>query len=129
MGAALVAVFEQEVPKVGKVGGDNRALLRAKERLDRLAADNGIVPLSTFESYSPGDNAEMIEELDPPDLSPTEWFAAADGVDAVNNLYELLEDYPGLANRDHLLEDLSALGDVLEAAARAGVRFRLAILL
>lgn len=129
MGAALVAVFEREVPKVGKVGGDNRALLRAKERLDRLAADNGIVPLSTFESYSPDDNAEMIAELDPPDLPPAEWFAAADGVDTVNKLYELLEDYPGIANRDHLLEDLSALGDVLEAAARAGVRFRLAILL
>ncbi|AWM40935.1 hypothetical protein GobsT_04850 [Gemmata obscuriglobus] len=130
MSATFSAVFESAVLPHGTLGGDNPQLLRTRESLDRLATKNGLTSLLAFESYAPEDVAGLIDDERLAELPPAVWFPAAAGVAAVNALYEYLESHPGAFSRPaEVMAELSNLGDELEAAARAGVRFRLAVVM
>ncbi len=130
MGASFCTVFEAEVPRWGTLGSDHRVLLRAQRRLDRLAANNGLTPLGTFESYEPADALEMLDKDVLAELSPVQWFAPADGLVAVRELRTYLDAHPGVL-REHaeVVEELSEIAEELEAADRTGVRFRFAVVM
>ena len=105
---------------------------RLREALDRLAAANGLTSLLAFESYSPedADAAGLLDDEALAQLPPAEWFAPAAGLAAVNALREHLEAHPDvLAAQAAVMEDLDSVGDELEAAGRAGVRFRFAVIM
>jgi hypothetical protein len=101
-----------------------------KDWLDKLAEKNGLTPLGAFESYSPEDLAGFLDEEMQAELTPAEWFSADDGLAAVNALWEYLDKHPGtFSTQKELMEELSDMGDELEAAQRAGVRFRFAVVM
>jgi hypothetical protein len=130
MGATFSTVFESRIPRYGTLGSDHRALLDARERLDRLADDNDLTSLLEFESYAPEDTEGFLDEETQAEQPPAEWFDPAAGLAAVNTLYEFLEANPRvLADQAEVMEDLSGIGDELEAAQRAGVRFRFAVVM
>jgi hypothetical protein len=133
VGATFSAVFEAEVPPYGTLGADHLALLRVRTVLDRLAVNNGLTSLLAFESYAPED-MEVEEELLDKDLQaqqpPVEWFPPAAGVAAIDALWNYLDAHPGVVpGQAEVMEDLSDIGDELEAAQRAGVRFRFTVIL
>jgi hypothetical protein len=130
MGASFCTVFESETPPYGTLGSDHRVLLDTRQRLDRLAADNGLTPLGHFESYAPEDTEGLLDDEVQAGMPPAEWFAAEEGLAAVNALWDYLDAHPGTFRRQaELMEELSDLGDELEAARRAGTRFRFAVVL
>jgi hypothetical protein len=127
-GASFCTVFEAEVPPFGTLGSDHIALLRAQRKLDRVATDNGLTPLGAFESYAPEDTADFLDEETQAEQPPAEWFAAADGLAAVEGLLEYLDAHPdALARQAEVVEDLSGIAEELEAAKQASVRFRFAV--
>lgn len=130
MSASFCAIFEAEVPPHGTLGGDNPTLLRLQRRLDRLARDAGLTPLGAFEGYDPSDIDGMLDEGEEglTDMAPAEWFTAADGLAAVRALAAHLRTNPGaVSGRDEVLDDLGRVEAELADAARAGVRFRFAV--
>jgi hypothetical protein len=128
MGASFCAVFEGDVPPHGTIGGDNPALLRHQRRLDRLARQNGLTPLSAFESYDPADLADLLGEDDAAEAPPAQWFAPADGLAAVRALAAYLNAQPGtVTDQANVLADLASIEEELTAAERAGARFRFAV--
>jgi hypothetical protein len=128
MSVSFSTVFESAVPPYGTLGGDHLAILPARRRLDRLAADNGLTPLGAFESYAPEDTTGLLDDETQERQPPAEWFAPADALVTVNALWEHLDAHPGLlANQTRVMDDLSEIGDELEAAERAGGRFRFAV--
>jgi hypothetical protein len=128
MGASFCTVFESEVPQFGTLGSDHRALLRVQQRLDRRAADNALTPLGAFESYDPADVADFMDEKTLAEQPPAECFAPAVGLAAVEGLMAFLDAHPdALAGQAQVVEDLSEIADELDAAKRAGVRFRFAV--
>jgi len=130
MGVTFSTVFESEAPPYHTLGGDHRALARVRERLDRLATQNGLKSLLAFESYAPEDTAGLLDDETQAQQLPAKWFTPAAGLEAVDALYEYLEGHPGVfTEHAKVLEDLSGLGDELEAAQRAGVRFRFVIIM
>jgi hypothetical protein len=101
-----------------------------KDRLDRLAEKNGLTPLGAFESYAPEDTEGFLDEETQAQQPPAEWFSPADGLAAVNALWDYLDAHPGTFSRQaELMEELSEMGDELEAAQHAGVRFRFAVVM
>jgi hypothetical protein len=130
VGATFSAVFESEVPPFGTLGSDHPALSDQRERLDRLATTKGLTSLLAFESYAPEAAEGLLDEETEAEQPPAEWFAPAAGLAAVNALWDYLESHPGvLPGQAAVLEDLSGIGDELETAQRAGVRFRFAVIL
>ena len=128
MGASFCAVFEAEVAPHGTIGGDHPAILPRLRRLERVAAAGGLTPLGAFESYDPAAAAEFMDEGEPANLPPVRWFAPSEGLAAVSELVAYLAARPGaLADQQLVAEDLTALAAELAAAARAGVRFRFAV--
>jgi hypothetical protein len=130
MGATFSTIFETEVSPYGTLGGDNRVVLDMREWLDRLAEKNSLTPLGAFESYAPEDTEGFLDEETQAEQPPAEWFSATDGLAAVNALWEYLDAHPGtFTSQTKLMEELSDMGDELEAAQRAGVRFRFAVVM
>jgi hypothetical protein len=130
MGATFSTVFESEAPPYGTLGGDHRVLLRQRDRIGRLATESGLTPLGAFESYDPEDAEGLLDEETQAQQPPAEWFAPAAGLAAVNALWEFLDARPGtFTAQAELMDDLSEMGDELEAAQRAGVRFRFAVVM
>jgi hypothetical protein len=127
MGFAFCTLLEAEVPPYGTLAIDPPSILR--EELDRLATESGLTSLLAFESYSPEDMDGFLDEDDLADQPPAEWFSAADGLAAVNGLRAYLDAHPGaLVGPTDVPTYLSEMAVVLEAASRANVRFRLAII-
>jgi hypothetical protein len=123
-------VFESEAPPYRTLGSDHRALLSQREDLDHLAAENGLTSLLAFESYAPEDTEGLLAEETQAQQPPAQWFAPAAGLAAVDALYEYLEAHPRiLTGQAKVMENLSEIGDELEAAQRAGVRFRFAVIM
>ena len=130
MGVTFSTVFESEVLPHETLGADHRALVRVREGLDRLAAKAGLTSLLAFESYAPEDTEGLLDEETQAQQPPAEWFPASAGLTAIDALYEYLEAHSGvLAGQAEVMEELSDLGDELEAAQRAGVRFRFAVIM
>ena len=130
MGATFSTVFECEAPPFDTLGSDHRALIEQRERLDRLATINRLTSLLAFESYAPEDTEGLLDQETQAQQPPAEWFAPAAGLAAVDALWEYLESHPGvLPDQAEVMEDISGIGDELEAAQRAGVRFRFAVIM
>jgi hypothetical protein len=130
MGASFCTVFEAEVPPFGTLGSDHRALLRAKQRLDRLAAHKGLTPLGAFESYDPADTADFLDEETQAEQPAAEWFVPAERLASVEGLFAYLDAHSdALAGQSRVVEDLSEVADELRAAKRTGVRFRFAVVM
>jgi hypothetical protein len=99
--------------------------------LERIAATNGIPPLTAFADPRPvpddfdGPPSEQNDLLGPCDA----WFAAADGREALTRLAHLIRERPelagGLESPDNVAEELDDLAHILAVAAEAGVEFRL----
>jgi len=130
MGASFCTVFESKTPPYGTLGGDHRLLLDVRDRLDRLATDRGLTPLGAFESYAPEDTEGLLDEETQVEQPPAEWFAPEEGLAAINAIWEYLDAHPGTFGRQtEIMEELDDLGDELEAAQRAGTRFRFAVVM
>jgi hypothetical protein len=128
MGAAFCVVFKSKVTPYGKVGGDSIALLRGYEKLDKLAAKDGLRTLGSFLSTDPKAAAEMLdmEGIDVADLDlPAEqWFDPAEGLAAVEALIRYLGENPKAArNAKEMLSELKQVVTELTAAKRAKVKF------
>lgn len=109
---------------------DGHGLVRAAELCDELAETLGVTPLFAFcdmrevpEDFE-GD-ADDLEEL----LGPwEEWFDAAEGRETVASLipvFTLPEVIAEVHDKDLIIADLTELLRCLEAAVKAGARFRL----
>lgn len=130
MSASFTAVFETEVPDIGTLGGDHPAILRHIDQIDRLAVEQGLTPLGEFESYDPEDVAEFMSDEELSGLPPVEWFAASEGLAAVNALQSHLGTQADvLPDQVEVLTDLTNLQAELTESDRAGVRFRFAIVM
>jgi hypothetical protein len=131
MGVVICAVFEREIPQHGTLGGDNPALNRDWQRLAKLAKAAKLRPLNDFESYDAEEVAASLD-MDPEELGldtgnmpAAQWFAAADGLAAVQALVAHLRANPKLLSRQaEVLDELSGVETELSAAEKAGVRFR-----
>lgn len=125
MSASFCVIFEAPVPPHGTLGGDNPALVRRQRVLDRLARDAGLTPLGAFESYDPADLEGLLDEVDG---EPAAWAPAADGLAAVRALAaHLRADPDAVRDAGEVLTDLGRVAAELADAARAGVRFRFAV--
>jgi hypothetical protein len=92
-------------------------VLRVRDAIDRLATENGLTSLPAFESYSPEDTEGLLDEETQAQQPHAEWFQPADGLAALDALWNYLEAQPGvLARQDEVMEDLSGIGDELEPA-------------
>ena len=130
MGVTFSTVFESEAPPYRTLGADHRSLARVRESLDRLATQKGLTSLLAFESYAPEDTNGLLDDEMQAQQPPATWFTPSAGLAAVDALYEYLEGHPGVfTEQANVMEDLSGIGDELEAAQRAVVRFRFAIIM
>jgi hypothetical protein len=128
MGASFCTVFETNVPPHGSLGSDHPALLRRQRKLDRLAVDHGLTPLGAFESYSPDDVADFMDEDAADELPPAQWFAASTGLAAIHALLAHLATHPdAVRGQADVVADLRSLEEELADAERLGVRFRFAV--
>ena len=128
MSVSFSVIFEASVPPHGTLGSDNIALSRQKEALDRLASENGLTPLSSFESYDPADFAEFMDEDELDNLPEVQWFDPAVGLAAVRALAQFISSDPDAApGGPELLADLISIEKECAEAEKAGVRFRFAV--
>ena len=121
-------------PKLGVAfEGDGAALFHHASALDAIAEERGIPLLTSF-----ADDREPPPDFDgyPEDLAEalgpwTAWFSATDGLRCVEGLLSRLEGNAALRATipavDAVMEDLSALQDVLIIAKKKHARFRLEI--
>jgi hypothetical protein len=119
--------FEAEVPPYGTLGYEaRRADLR--DKIDTLASESGLIPLTAFESYGPAEFAGILDEDESAGLPPVSWYDASAGLAAVRALASHLKDNPGMVlNQAATLADLTGIESCLIAAQRAAVRFRFAV--
>ena len=128
MSLAWYIVLEREIPGV-ETFVNGKALARAGELFDSLAADAGVLPLSTFFSASAEEMSAFAANhgVDSNDLGivPSDgWFTPQDGLKTLAALIEVAQT----RKMDELiLEDLKAFQKVLRAAQANEVRWHLAI--
>ena len=128
MSVSFSVVFESEVPPHGSFGGDHVELARHKEALDQLADENGLVPLSAFESYAPEDAAEFLDEEELAVLPDAQWFDPAEGRAAVRALGHYLRSHlEAVPDQEDVLAEMTGIEEECADAEKAGVRFRFAI--
>ncbi|WP_020470808.1 hypothetical protein [Zavarzinella formosa] len=130
MGASFETVFEAKAQPYSECGTDHTALAKVREQLDFFAKENGLVSLLAFESYAPEDIAAPMSDETRAELAPAEWFSPSHGLATVKALQTYLISCPNvLARQSLVIEELSQIATELEAAKRAGVRFRFAIII
>lgn len=131
MGVAFCVVFKKAVKPHGTLGGDNMALAKGYEKLDKVAEANGLRTLDSFLSQDPDELADLmdmdVEEMDAP---PEEWFAATDGLKAVQSLIAHLKANPkAVAKATEMLGELKEVEKELTAAAKAKVKFHFSMVM
>jgi hypothetical protein len=130
MAVGYVPAFD---PKTGVAfEGDGAALFHHASTLDAIAEEHGFPLLTSF-----ADDREPPPDFDgyPEDLAEalgpwTAWFSPTDGLRCVEGLLEVLENDAIRATIpmvEAVLEDLTALQDVLIVAKKKHARFRLEI--
>lgn len=128
MSLAWYIVLEREIPGV-ETFINGKALARAGELLDSLAADAGVSPLSSFFSASAEELTGFAADhgADSNDLGTVAseaWFSPQDGLKTLAALIEVAQT----RKMDELiLEDLKAFQAVLQTAQANGVRWHLAV--
>lgn len=126
------AIFDSKVPPYGALGHDHVSLARFRDGLEELANQNNLISLAAFESYEPEDLEGLLadDEETLPDVPISQWFLPAEGLEAINALLEFLAANADLlVKQAEVMKDLAGLRDELEAAQRAGVRFRFAMIM
>ncbi|WP_425616482.1 hypothetical protein NA78x_000128 [Anatilimnocola sp. NA78] len=129
MSVAFCVIFQKKVAPYGTLGSDNPALTSSYERLDKLAAAQGVATLGSFLSQDPAELADMLG-LDPDDLdaAPEEWFEAAAGLQAVEEITAFVQANPkAIRKADEILEELASVKLELAAAVKKKVKFHFAI--
>ena len=132
MGVAYFIVVEGEPDFDWQVNG--KPVARASEQLRRLAEQLGVPPLEDFFSGhpladgAPADILEGIYEDDELAAHPKVWHASEDGLRTVRALLASIQATPGCGSelRD-AAEDLQGFEQVLEEAARRGLRWHLSM--
>lgn len=105
---------------------DGKALADEIEALDKLAAELGVPPLLSFVSADADEFPEFVDEAVPG--LEAEWFDAAAGLVVVRALLGALEKDPDVLDDDEgVIRELQAMQQMLEAAERQWVRFRLMV--
>jgi hypothetical protein len=129
MSTTFSTVFRSGVPPYGTLGSDHLAVNRARDQLERLAADAGLTSLLAFESYEPEDFEGLLDEGLKAQQPAAKWFAPTDGLAALCALLAHLDGHPdALPQQAAVRKDLVGLADELKAAERAGVQFRFAVI-
>lgn len=128
MGISLCAVFDQEVPPHGTLGGDNLTLGGGLGRLDKVLAAAGLPMLGDYLSADPAEVADLLGgEVGEGDLP--QWFDPAEGLKAVRAAAEHLRSNPKAISRSAAaLQELGSLDEELTAAAAQGAKFHFAVL-
>jgi len=131
MGLGLVPIFLGKRPAAFKALGE--VLAQELDALEQIAADRGLTPLSTFSDQRqvPDDFDGAPEDLDDLIGPCTDWFDPAIGAAAVARLIDVLRAPSvaanGLAERDAVIEELTALKACLEKARHTDTKFRLTL--
>jgi hypothetical protein len=131
MGVSFSVIFKKKVPPYGTLGPDHVALANGYEKLDKAASKQKLPTLGPFLSADPDELRAMAEdlgadpeELEGPELSPEQWFDAADGLSAVRALVEFLKRQPtAVPQSTQLRDDLTAIETELTKAASSKVKF------
>lgn len=110
--------------------GDGAALFHHAATLDAIAEERGIPLLTSFtdDREPPPDFDGYPEELVDAIGPWTAWFSPTDGLRCVDGLLAALDDdevRTRLSAADAVVDDLTALSNVLEEAKKRKVRFRL----
>ncbi len=129
MGVSFCVVFRKKVPPYGTLGGDNMALARGYERLDKAAAARGLPTLEQFVSQDPDEMADLLD-MDPEEmgLPPIQWFPPAEGLATVRALASFLREDPKAVSQGVvLLEELGRVEAELAAAVGRKSEFRFAL--
>jgi hypothetical protein len=118
---------------------EGKALIDDLERLEEIAAEYGLTPLSAFmdpreapEDFEPDEDFDGDPEtyLDQACGPWTDWFAAQDGLTAVRGLLKAVQCrsvQDSLSDAETVVFDLEELARCLERAVRRKARFRLAV--
>jgi hypothetical protein len=119
--SALYPILSNDVSVATNV--DGKALSNSADILARFARDAGVTPLSDFVSSDSDDYGILYDaDIEPPTAT---WFSAAQGLVTVRALLGVLTQR---AHGDEaLLDDLSALEQVLIEADARGADWHLAI--
>ncbi len=130
MTVGFVPAFEPKID--GGFDGDGASLFHHAAALDMIAEDRGVPLLTSFaDNREPppdfdGFPEELIEAIGP----WTAWFSTTDGLRCVEGLLAALEEPRTRAKitfADAVIDDLTALRDVLVLAKKRKARFRLEI--
>jgi hypothetical protein len=132
MGAGWYVALERDTAGItGALPHHGKALLFAQHHLEEFARELNLPPLKAFFSSDPVAVTAYLHEqgieANPEELAAEEWFAPADALPTVQALLEQLHDPPvGLGQIDKVRADLTAMADILTAAADRGVSFHIA---
>jgi hypothetical protein len=132
MSVAIYVALEKEIPGFDASSVCGKCLEKAQARLDGIARERRLTPLTDFLSTAPEDVLGFFEDMGgmPEGLQPPaeEWFDPAEGLRTVRGLLDYLRDNPTSVPRARgVRDDLEAAEAVLAAAREHGVRFHLAI--
>lgn len=125
MGAAYFIVLDRKIEGLN-TRMDGKMLARAAGRLEALARQLGVRPLSEFISADLEAAADFVEneesDAKTEDLSPLRHFPAQEGLTTVRALVAHLQTQPGLEpNAEVILQELGDCERILSAAARQRV--------
>lgn len=128
MTVGFVPAFEPKIDATFE--GDGASLFHHAAVLDMLAEEHDLLPLTSF-----ADNREPPPDFDgfPEELAEalgpwTAWFSTTDGLRCVEGLLSALEDPKARGNIsfvEGVIDDLTALRDVLVVAKKKKAKFRL----
>jgi hypothetical protein len=130
MGMGWHVALNGKITAAGAIPVDGKALIHRQHDLDEIAEQLGLRRLTEFVSVDPSAVGAFLQQqgLDPDDypIPEEEWFAPADGLATVEGLLVHLRANPDAVLDAHrIVRDLSAIGQILSAAATAGVEFHL----
>lgn len=130
MSLGIYPVFQPSL-QGAKFEADGDALASNFETLDKIARAAMLTPITAFADNRPipddfdGDPDELAEAMG----EWTDWFDAADGQQAMQNLANYIrtdaKSVKRLNGPDEVVEELTEMARVLAVAANQGVRFRL----
>ncbi len=113
---------------------NGRALARHEDALERLALRLGVRPLIEFFSADENSMSLLIEEGAGDHellrrLPPPQWYAAADGLNTVHALLEVLEPDPHQLGTEgeQVLSELLQYAKVLKKTSDKNLRWHLAV--
>lgn len=112
--------------------GDGASLFHHAAALDLVAEEHGLTPLTSFSDNRepPPDFDGMPEELIEAIGPWTAWFSSSDGLRCVEGLLSALAETKTQAKIffvEGVIQDLTALQDVLLLAKKKNARFRLEV--